>query len=73
MNLNSTNRMADAHDAIAMIFEGGQYWLPGWCLGFIFSVTILNYSGNVVRFARSEFQDHETISQHSAIQTKPNL
>ena len=37
--------MADAHDAIAMIFEGGQYWLPGWCLGFILSVAILNYAG----------------------------
>ena len=37
--------MEDANDAIAMIFEGGQYWLLGWCLVFIFSVAIMNYAG----------------------------
>ena len=37
--------MEDANDAIAMIFEGGQYWLLGWCLAFIFSVAFMNYAG----------------------------
>ena len=37
--------MEDANDAMAMIFEGGQYWLLGWCLVFIFSVAIMNYAG----------------------------
>ena len=37
--------MEDANDAIAMIFQGGQYWLLGWCIGFIISVAILNYAG----------------------------
>ena len=58
MNLNSTNRMADAHDAIAMIFEGGQYWLPGWCIGFILSVAILNYSCKDINIK------HRVIVQH---------
>ena len=39
------NRMEDANDAIAMIFEGGQFWLLGWCIVFIFSVAIMNYAG----------------------------
>ena len=29
-NLVSMNRMEDANDAIAMIFEGGDFWLLGW-------------------------------------------
>ena len=37
--------MEDANDAIAMIFEGGQFWLLGWCIVFIFSVAIMNYAG----------------------------
>ena len=37
--------MEDANDAIAMIFEGGQYWLLGWCIVFILSVAIMNYAG----------------------------
>ena len=37
--------MEDANDAIAMIFEGGQFWLLGLCIVFIFSVAIMNYAG----------------------------
>ena len=40
------DRMEDTNDAIAMIFQGGQYWLLGWCIGFIISVAILNYAGS---------------------------
>ena len=43
-NHASINRMEDANDAIAMIFEGGQYWLLGWCIVFIIAVAILNYA-----------------------------
>ena len=43
--LVSINRMEDANDAIAMIFEGGQFWLLGWCIVFIFAVAIMNYAG----------------------------
>ena len=39
------DRMEDANDAISMIFQGGQHWLLGWCIGFIVSVAILNYAG----------------------------
>ena len=40
--------MEDANDAIAMIFEGGQYWLLGWCIVFILSVAIMNYAGKYI-------------------------
>ena len=39
------DRMEDTNDAIAMIFQGGQHWLLGWCIVFIMSVAILNYAG----------------------------
>jgi len=45
LSLGPHGRMEDANDAIAMIFEGGQYWLFGWCLVFILSVAIMNYAG----------------------------
>ena len=38
-------RMEDAIDAIAMIVEGGQFWLLGWCIVYIISTAILNYAG----------------------------
>ena len=44
-NDSCLNRMEDANDAISMIFQGGQHWLLGWCIGFIVSVAILNYAG----------------------------
>ena len=40
--------MEDANDAIAMIFEGGQFWLLGWCIVFILSVAIMNYAGKYI-------------------------
>lgn len=48
LSLGPNGRMEDANDAIAMIFEGGQYWLLGWCLAFIFSVAFMNYAGFAV-------------------------
>ena len=44
-NAASMNRMEDANDAIAMIVEGGQFWLLGWYMVFIISIAILNYAG----------------------------
>ena len=37
--------MKRMEDAIAMIIEGGQFWLLGWYIVFIISVAILNYAG----------------------------
>ena len=44
-NAASMKRMEDANDAIAMIVEGGQFWLLGWCIVYIISTAILNYAG----------------------------
>ena len=41
----SMNRMEDAIDAIAMIFEGEDFWILGWYIVFIISIAILNYAG----------------------------
>ena len=30
-----------------MIFNGGQYWLLGWTIGNMFSISIFNYSGEL--------------------------
>ena len=38
-------RFEDAIDAFTMIFNGGQYWLLGWTIGNMFSISIFNYSG----------------------------
>ena len=40
--------MEDAIDAMTMIFEGGQTWLLGWCMVFIFFVSLTNYAGKVL-------------------------
>ena len=39
------DRFEDAIDAFTMIFNGGQYWLLGWTIGNMFSISIFNYSG----------------------------
>ena len=40
-------RFEDAIDAFTMIFNGGQYWLLGWTIGNMFSISIFNYSGQL--------------------------
>ena len=77
------SRFEDAIDAFTMIFNGGQYWLLGWTIGNMFSISIFNYSGDLTHkyvqtlayFLPPEISKHSgiTVTKHMSATTRTVL